>query len=657
MSVTDQIAPTNLPGTGSAGGFFASLGGHPTRDSVGSTLAADFQGAIDAVNSVTDVPELLAAANSLYSDTAQVPTVNFLGDVAQADLKTASDLSVSLPDTSDIQDIPSLDNNVFADLSFSVSGVSLSEENTVAPNLSLNFEQELLSPLQVTDAESTASHILPPEALEKFEQLAASLKTEPAYTSAPVSAGAPAPSVLPSGAISPDTSPLTSDDLRALSTATSDPVTVDGFLDLVKKLGVGDVLSGDSAAQTGTSDSASAETAIAATSAKGTNPAVDTTANSDINNNIDLAAVDFDSAIEEAKLAAVSSPVTANPANISESISTVTAQAGTVAAGPQAQPQIQQNSDSGLDPIKQSGANQINNQTSANENQTNADTDGEPQGQASNQGHTQSLRPSQSQAGLESNQAFDTALKSQSTQSQDNLSQAAQAQTQTASAPKDTTPVAQTATTPQTTAPLLSDSLAPLTYERFLNNNLQSSFGSLLGKDDGLFNSGELFGGRPSSALASQIKNQFNLAISRAATNGEQEFTVRLNPGDLGRVNVRLQFAENGGLRAQVAVENPETLELLQRDAKGFERALEANGHKTEQNGISFSLENNNQESAGRALAEALQQEKIRDELASRPDSFTAQFDDGLTNANEAEVPLEDILPYVSVDTGLDIRI
>jgi hypothetical protein len=182
-------------------------------------------------------------------------------------------------------------------------------------------------------------------------------------------------------------------------------------------------------------------------------------------------------------------------------------------------------------------------------------------------------------------------------------------------------------------------------------------FGSILEGDDNLFNSSDLFGGRPSKALAGQVKNQFNLAVSRAVSGGEQQFTVRLNPGDLGRVNVKLQFAENGSVRAQVAVENPETLELLQRDARGFERTLEAAGHKVEQNGISFGLENNNEESAGRALAEAMQQEKMRDELAARPDDFSINPDNNGTTPEAEDIPLEDILPHISVDTGVDIRI
>ncbi|WP_025896409.1 flagellar hook-length control protein FliK [Kordiimonas gwangyangensis] len=66
------------------------------------------------------------------------------------------------------------------------------------------------------------------------------------------------------------------------------------------------------------------------------------------------------------------------------------------------------------------------------------------------------------------------------------------------------------------------------------------------------------------------MAKQLNMSVSRAVKAGEQEFTMRLDPAELGRVQVKLKFMEGGRVHAQVVAERPETLELLQRDARGL---------------------------------------------------------------------------------------
>ena len=161
-----------------------------------------------------------------------------------------------------------------------------------------------------------------------------------------------------------------------------------------------------------------------------------------------------------------------------------------------------------------------------------------------------------------------------------------------------------------------------------------------------------LMGGKPSPEFANQVAQQLNVGVTKAINGGKQEFTMQLRPGELGHVRVKMSFLESGRIQAQVMVERPETLELLQRDVRGLERAIEASGHKTE-GSIQFSLDDNNQQSAGKAFAEAVQQEKMRDELAARSGGA---FDEDADVAEE-DVPLEDILPHISADTGLDIRV
>lgn len=173
--------------------------------------------------------------------------------------------------------------------------------------------------------------------------------------------------------------------------------------------------------------------------------------------------------------------------------------------------------------------------------------------------------------------------------------------------------------------------------------------------DSGFMSSMSLLGGNPSRGLQGHVAKQLNMSVSRAVKAGEQEFTLRLDPAELGRVQVKMRFMDGGRVHAQVIAERPETLELLQKDSRGLERALNASGQKGENPVIEFSLDQGNHESAGRAFAEAVQQEKMRDELAARAGGGR-EFDVAAEDAAD-EIPLDDILPYVDAETGLDIRV
>lgn len=203
---------------------------------------------------------------------------------------------------------------------------------------------------------------------------------------------------------------------------------------------------------------------------------------------------------------------------------------------------------------------------------------------------------------------------------------------------------------------------APLTPERLAGHSdtaaihsVASGLSSMKGESSFL-SSMSLLGGKTTPEQAHQVGQQLNVSVSKAMKNGQQEFTVRLNPKELGSVRVELSFLKDGHVQAKVMAERPETLDLLQRDVRSLEKTFEASGHKSD-GGIQFSLDTNDQESAGRAFAEAMQQEKMRDELAARNGTGSAPGNFMPSETEEEIVPLEDILSNVSVDTGLDIRV
>ncbi|MGE1135127.1 flagellar hook-length control protein FliK, partial [Bacillus velezensis] len=68
------------------------------------------------------------------------------------------------------------------------------------------------------------------------------------------------------------------------------------------------------------------------------------------------------------------------------------------------------------------------------------------------------------------------------------------------------------------------------------------------------------------------------LTIGMMALDGAREFQIRLDPAELGRVDVKLTIAEDGRVAASLVVDRVETLAMLQRDARTLERAFDQAG-------------------------------------------------------------------------------
>jgi flagellar hook-length control protein FliK len=86
----------------------------------------------------------------------------------------------------------------------------------------------------------------------------------------------------------------------------------------------------------------------------------------------------------------------------------------------------------------------------------------------------------------------------------------------------------------------------------------------------------------PISGLAVEIIAQ--------ARDGKNRFEIRLDPPELGRIDVHLAVDRDGNVSSRLVVDRSETLDLLRRDAPTLERALENAGLKTAQQGLEFSL-------------------------------------------------------------------
>ncbi|MBV8923809.1 MAG: flagellar hook-length control protein FliK [Bradyrhizobium sp.] len=87
------------------------------------------------------------------------------------------------------------------------------------------------------------------------------------------------------------------------------------------------------------------------------------------------------------------------------------------------------------------------------------------------------------------------------------------------------------------------------------------------------------------------------LAVEIAASvkSGKTSFDVRLDPADLGRIDVRIDVDRNGQVTSHLTVEKPETLSMLQQDAPQLQQALNDAGLKTGSGGLQFSLRDQSQ--------------------------------------------------------------
>lgn len=101
---------------------------------------------------------------------------------------------------------------------------------------------------------------------------------------------------------------------------------------------------------------------------------------------------------------------------------------------------------------------------------------------------------------------------------------------------------------------------------------------------------------------------QVAIHVRNGIKAGADSIHVRLNPAELGRVEVRLQIDSDKIVQTVVTVEKAETLESLQRDARTLQRALEDAGFKSDPDSFTFQHDQStpnqgDQAQSGRRLA------------------------------------------------------
>lgn len=102
--------------------------------------------------------------------------------------------------------------------------------------------------------------------------------------------------------------------------------------------------------------------------------------------------------------------------------------------------------------------------------------------------------------------------------------------------------------------------------------------------------------------VAFEVVRQFNQGSSR--------FQIRLDPPELGRIDVRMQIDGDGNLQARMTVERAETLDLMQRDQRQLEKALAQAGLDASKTSLEFSLRQNPQGRDGQPFNQQFNQQQ-----------------------------------------------
>lgn len=90
------------------------------------------------------------------------------------------------------------------------------------------------------------------------------------------------------------------------------------------------------------------------------------------------------------------------------------------------------------------------------------------------------------------------------------------------------------------------------------------------------------------AARAGQIGRDMGVEIARQVKAGKEVVLVRLDPAEMGRIDVRLSFDRDGTLRAVMAADSPAALDMLRREAGDLSRALTDAGVRADTQSFRF---------------------------------------------------------------------
>ena len=97
------------------------------------------------------------------------------------------------------------------------------------------------------------------------------------------------------------------------------------------------------------------------------------------------------------------------------------------------------------------------------------------------------------------------------------------------------------------------------------------------------------------------VAEQVSVQITKALSAGNDKISIQLKPADLGRVDVQMEVGHDGRVTAVVTADNKQTLDLLQKDSKQLQEALQQAGLQADDDSLNFNLreQDDGQETSG----------------------------------------------------------
>ncbi len=114
-------------------------------------------------------------------------------------------------------------------------------------------------------------------------------------------------------------------------------------------------------------------------------------------------------------------------------------------------------------------------------------------------------------------------------------------------------------------------------------------------------------------------------AIAHKAGQGARLFEIRLDPPELGHVEVHLSVAHDGRAEASLVADRPETVALLARDSHNLERALRDAGLDVSNSSLNFSLKGEQRQGDGGGASKA-HTRNLSDSVVARSDAVNASL-------------------------------
>ena len=143
----------------------------------------------------------------------------------------------------------------------------------------------------------------------------------------------------------------------------------------------------------------------------------------------------------------------------------------------------------------------------------------------------------------------------------------------------------------------------------------------------------------PAAAAVAVPLDALAVHIARKVEGGESRFEIRLDPIELGKLDISVTVTDDGRVQAVIRAERPETLDMLQRDARLLEGQLRQSGLNVDSGSLNFSLNQGNNQRSGFAGND----QAFANAIKAAPEVETAA-----TNTTTTVVSLRD---------GVDIRI